>query len=247
MEIYEYLTYISLNTFILAFPVLCGLCTVYEISFSLSFIVEKIAPPPPASCKVISLISDVSSSVIAGIYNQALSRCPCSCLIVHGVSSCSDSSGTSSKNMTLVSTTPLRTRVSPFCGDFLSLRSSPQGHVSVPDPLLSSGTLADRAEDNVDEKHSRTSSREEGAWRFCTINIHFKLKPLNSIFFSSYLSQRSQAVCRDWEWSPIRRNICGVSQKIILGPLLFLLDIHDLPRFTSDVKTYLSVDDSLFW
>lgn len=146
-------------------------CIYYVFILSFFHCWEDRTPPPLARFKVISLNNDFSLSVIAVIYTQLLSRYPCSCLIVHGVSSCSDSSGTSSRNMTLVSTTPLRTRVSPFCGDFLSLRSSPQGHVSVPDPLLSSGTLADRAEDNVDEKHSRTSSKRSGRRGFVQITF----------------------------------------------------------------------------
>lgn len=69
--------------------------------------------------------------------------------------------------------------------------------------------------------------------RFCTNNIHFKLKPLHPTylsFFSSYLSQCSQAVCMDGEWFPLRQTVCGVLQGCILGTHLFLVAINDLPR-----------------
>ena len=76
-----------------------------------------------------------------------------------------------------------------------------------------------------------------------------KLKTLNfsssSIkWFDSYLSDRYFKVSIDNEFSKPATLSCGVPQGSILGPLLFLLYINDMPRCLSKATLYLYADDS---
>ena len=66
-------------------------------------------------------------------------------------------------------------------------------------------------------------------------------------WFRSYLSQRQQQVSIDITKSRFRPITCGVPQGSILGPLLFLLFINDLPLYTSNVSTDMYADDTTLY
>ena len=65
-------------------------------------------------------------------------------------------------------------------------------------------------------------------------------------WFQSYLSYHKKYISINGESSePLEIN-CGVPQGSVLGPLLFLLYINDLPNISNVLGFYLFVDDSRF-
>ena len=61
-------------------------------------------------------------------------------------------------------------------------------------------------------------------------------------WFEFYLSNRKLLVCIDNIFSEAGTLKYGVPQGSILGPLLFLLYVNDLPQLLSDAGSYLYAD-----
>ena len=62
--------------------------------------------------------------------------------------------------------------------------------------------------------------------------------------FKSYLNNRKQFVCIDDNVSEYKSIRCGVPQGSILGPILFILYINDLPNVSDILKCILFADDT---
>ena len=64
------------------------------------------------------------------------------------------------------------------------------------------------------------------------------------LWFKSYLSNRKQYTSLNGMNSDIKNISCGVPQGSVLGPVLFLRYINDLPNISSKLKFFLFVDDT---
>ena len=63
-------------------------------------------------------------------------------------------------------------------------------------------------------------------------------------WFHSYLTNREQYLCINYVDSNPRVIECGVPQGSILGALLFLIFINDIPKCSNQFKYILYADDS---
>lgn len=76
---------------------------------------------------------------------------------------------------------------------------------------------------------------------------HYRLTDQTVSWFSSYLTNRKQNVSLNNAMSEDEVIIDGVPQGSILGPLLFLLFINDLPLYTESSKTDMYADDTTLY
>ena len=87
---------------------------------------------------------------------------------------------------------------------------------------------------------------------FDTVNHKILLGKLNRYgsrgiafdWFSSYLKSRNQTVIFNEQESEMKETLCGVPQGSILGPLLFLIYINDLPLVSKLFMLILFADDT---
>ena len=73
---------------------------------------------------------------------------------------------------------------------------------------------------------------------------HYGIRGVIWNWFKSYLTGGQQYVYLQGESSEIREITCSVPQGSVLGPLLFLLYINDLPNVSDKLKFYLFADDT---
>ena len=73
---------------------------------------------------------------------------------------------------------------------------------------------------------------------------HYGVRGTALAWFSSYLSNRCQHVSVNGHNSSNLNVTCGVLQGSVLGPLLFLIYINDLPSSSSKLSFYLFADDT---
>ena len=64
------------------------------------------------------------------------------------------------------------------------------------------------------------------------------------LFFASYLQNKSQCCSINGYQSNLKEVICGVPQGSILGPLLFIIYMNDLPAYVQDANITMYADDT---
>ena len=64
------------------------------------------------------------------------------------------------------------------------------------------------------------------------------------LFFRSYLQNRTQCYCVSGQISTLQIVTCGVLQGSVLGQLLFIICMNDLPAFVQEANITMYTDDT---
>ena len=73
---------------------------------------------------------------------------------------------------------------------------------------------------------------------------HYGIRGTINKWFESYLSNRRQYVYHNGIASDMKAITCGVPQGSVLGPLLFLIYVNDLPNISDKLRFFLFADDT---
>ena len=80
--------------------------------------------------------------------------------------------------------------------------------------------------------------------KFYFRNLNYGIRGNVLSWFQLYLSGRTQYVTINGHVSDLSSITCGVPQGSVLGPLLFLIYVNDLPKFSKVMQFYLFADDT---
>ena len=73
---------------------------------------------------------------------------------------------------------------------------------------------------------------------------HYGIRGALLKWFESYLTDRKQYVYHNGIASSMESITCGVPQGSVLGPLLFLIYVNDLPNISDKLRFFLFADDT---